>query len=326
MSDIEIAKVPDMKRLMLAVAMTACVVNSAWAAETRLELKTDVTVAGSSVTVGDIFAGVTHDAGYVLAPAPDYGQSLTLNAHDLQRVSDAFNLGWAPVSGFEQSVIHRSSHQIDRYAVEAAVQKTLAGLANGQKFDVELSERNLSIHLPESLPATAEAQSLRYDIAKGEFRAVLVAPAGSQQPAVKREISGRIYPVTSVPVLKNPMRQGDVISANDIDYIDIRSSNVSASTIVDAGKLIGMSPRRAVAGLKPVAMSEIAMPVLVKKGDTVVMELKSGGIFLTTQGKAINSGAEGETVHVENLSSRHVVQAVVTGTKAVTVTAPAGGI
>ncbi|MEZ0226482.1 MAG: flagellar basal body P-ring formation chaperone FlgA [Alphaproteobacteria bacterium] len=325
MSDIEIVKTPDVKRLLLAVAMTACVINSAWAADSRLEPKADVTIVGDSVTVGDIFVGVTHDAGYVLAPAPGYGQSLTLSATDLKRVSDAFNLGWAPVSGFEQSMVHRSSHEIDRYAVEAAVKKSLADAVNDQKFDVELSDRNMSVHLPESLPATAEAQSLRYDLAKGEFRAVLVAPAGAVHPAVKQEITGRIYPVTSVPVLKNPMRQGDVISAADIDYIDIRSNNVSASTIVDADRLVGMSPRRAVAGLKPVAMSEIAMPVLVKKGDTVIMELKHNGIFLTTQGKAVDSGAEGETVHIENMSSHHVVQAVVTGTKSVSVTAPADG-
>ncbi|TAL30281.1 MAG: flagellar basal body P-ring formation protein FlgA [Alphaproteobacteria bacterium] len=325
MSDIEIVKTPDMKRLMLAVAMTACVINSAWASEGYLTPKADVTITGDNVTVGDVFAGVTHDAGYVLAPAPGYGQSLTLNARDLQRVSDAFNLGWAPVSGFEQSVIHRSSHEIDRYGVEAAVQKSLAAAVTGQKFDIELSDRNISVHLPESLPATAEAQSLRYDLAKGEFRAVLAAPAGAAHPAVKQEIFGRIYPVTSVPVLKNPMRQGDVISADDIDYIDIRSNNVAASTIVDANRLIGMSPRRGVAGLKPVAMSEIALPVLVKKGDMVVMELKSGGIHLTTQGKAIDSGAEGETVHIENPSSHHVVQAVVTGAKAVSVIAPADG-
>jgi flagellar basal body P-ring formation protein FlgA len=325
MSDIQIVKTPDMKRLMLAVAMTACVINSAFAADAHLEPRADVTITGDNVTVGDIFAGVTHDAGYVLAPAPGYGQSLTLGAGDLKRVSDTFNLGWTPVSGLEQSVIHRSSHEIDRYAVEAAVQKSLTTAVTGQKFDVELADRNLSIHLPESLPATAEAQSLRYDLGKGEFRAVLVAPAGAAHPAVKREISGRIYPVTSVPVLKNPMRQGDIISATDIDYIDVRSNNVSASTIVDANRLIGMSPRRAVAGLKPVAMSEIAMPVLVKKGDTVVIELNSGGIHLTTQGKAIDSGAEGETVHIENISSRHVIQAVVTGSKAVIVTAPTDG-
>lgn len=134
-----------------------------------------------------------------------------------------------------------------------------------------------------------------------------------------------VHDAAAVPVLKNPMRQGDVISADDIDYIDIRSNNVAASTIVDARRLIGMSPRRAVAGLKPVAMSDIAMPVLVKKGDMVVIELKSGGIHLTTQGRAIDSGAEGETVHVENPSSHHVVQAVVTGAKAVSVIAPADG-
>lgn len=315
-------KTPDFKRLMFAVAMVACVINSAWGAEGAFTPKSDVTLTGDSLTVGDIFTGVDHDAGFVLAPAPGYGQTITLSAKDLQRVSDTFNIGWNSVTGLEQTVVHRSSHDIDRYTIEGAIRKGMQDQLKGQKFDVELSERNLSFHLPEDQPATAEADDLRYDLSSGTFHAVIAAPAGSAHPAVKQEVSGKLFPVISVPVLKTAMREGDTISANDIDYVDMRAANVSSSTIVDAAKLIGMSPRRAVQPLKPIAQSEIAMPQIVKKGDSVVMELKSGTMVLTVLGKALDNGAEGDSVRVQNPSSNHVVQAVVTGTKAVSVSAP----
>jgi flagella basal body P-ring formation protein FlgA len=133
-----------------------------------------------------------------------------------------------------------------------------------------------------------------------------------------------MFPVISVPVLKTAMRPGDTISTNDIDYIDMRSANVASNTVVDAAKLAGMSPRKGIAPLKPIAMGDIAMPIEVKKGDLVVMELKSSSMVLTVQGKALDSGAAGETVRIQNPSSNHVVQATVTGPKAVSVTAPAG--
>lgn len=306
---------------MLAVAVAALVAHGACAAE-NLAPKNDVSLTGDTLTVGDVFTGATHDTDHVLAPAPGYGQTMTLNAKDLQRVSDAFNLGWAPVTGLEQTVIHRSSHDIDRYTIQAAVQKSLQNAVKGQKFDVELAERNLSFHLPEDMPATAETQDLHFDLSSGDFRATIVAPAGSTHPLIKQEVGGRFFPVVSVPVVRNAMRSGDLISKDDIDYIDVRSDNVAASTIVDASHLIGMSPRRGIAPLKPIAMSEIALPIEVKKGELVVMQLKSNEMFLTVQGKALDSGAEGETVRIQNPSSNHVVQAIVTGPKTVSVTAP----
>jgi flagella basal body P-ring formation protein FlgA len=323
MSKHEIVKIPGVKRLLLAVAMAALVTGSAQAAESYLSPRNDVALTGDTLTVGDVFPGIDHDAGYVLGPAPAYGQTMTLSARDLQRVSDAFNLGWNSVTGLEQTIIHRNAHDVDRYAIQAAVEKSLESSVHGQKFDVDLSDRNLSFQLPENVPATAEAQDLHYDLSSGDFRAVIVAPAGSAHPLVKQEVTGRLFPLVSLPVVKAAMRQGDVISADDIDYIDVRSANVATSTVVDSAKLIGMSPRKGIAPLKPIAMSDIAMPLEVKKGDTVLMELKSDAMVLTVQGKALDSGAAGETVRIQNPSSNHVVQAVVTGPKTVSVSAPA---
>ncbi len=321
MFQIDNVKKPDMKRLMMAVAMVAFVVNSAWAAD--LTPKSDVTLTSDSLTLGDIFSGVDHDSSYVLAPAPGYGHTLTLNAKDLQRVSEAFNLGWAPVTGHEQTVIHRSSHDVDHFAIEAAVGKGMSDAVKGQRFDVELSDRNISFHVPEDQPTTVRADNLRYDMAAGTFSATIEAPASGAHQAVKRDVSGKIFPLVSVPVLHSAMRQGDTIAASDIDHIDMRSCNVAASTIVEDSKLIGMSPRRGIMPLRPIAASEITPPQLIKKGDTVIMEMKSALMTLTVQGKALDNGAEGDSVRVENPTSNHVVQAIVTGAKTVSVAAPA---
>jgi flagellar basal body P-ring formation protein FlgA len=323
MFQLDITKQLDAKRLMMAVAMVAFVVNSAWAAE--LAPKNDVTLTADNLTVGDVFPGADHDASYVLAPAPGYGQTLTLNARDLQRVSDAFSLGWSPISGHEQTIVHRSSHDVDRFAIEGAVGKELSSAMKGQKFDIELSDRNMSFHIPEDQAATVEADNVRYDLAAGTFSAVIVAPAGSLHPFVKQEISGKLFPLVAVPVLHSAMRQGDMIGAADLDHVQVRSCNVASSTILEDSKLIGMSPRRGIMPLRPIAVSEIMPPLVVKKGDTVVMELKSGQMILTVQGKALENGAAGDTVRVENPTSNHVVQAVVTGDKSVEVAAPAVG-
>jgi flagella basal body P-ring formation protein FlgA len=114
-----------------------------------------------------------------------------------------------------------------------------------------------------------------------------------------------------------------VITAEDIDYVDSRSDDIAANTITDPAKLVGMMPRHVITALKPLSASDVVQPPLVKKGEIVTMQLQSGSIFLTTQGKALEDGVDGDTVRVVNTSSSQVIQGVVTGMKTVTVAPPA---
>ena len=306
-----------MKKFFIAIVMTVFTLNGAHAATPRAEIE----VEGSVVTVGDVFEGVTHDAGYVLAPAPAYGKTLTLGSYDLKRISDAFNLGWYPQDGFAQTVIRRSGHSIDRYAIEAALQKKIAAALSGRKFEMRLDDRSIAMHLPEGAGTALEVSNLRYDLARGDFTA-LVAARDSSLPAARREVSGRLYPLTSVPVLKAGLRQGDVISQDDLDYVDIRTAELGANIISAPSKLVGMASRRSLQPLKPLAASDIVLPVVVRKGDIVTMVLESATISLTAQGRALEHGAEGETVKVSNTSSGQTLEAVVTGPRTVRVRAP----
>lgn len=306
-------KKPDMRKLLMAVAMTAFIVNSAQAAEPASE----VALLADVVTVGDVFPGVTHDANYVLSPAPAYGKTMTLSASDLKRISDAFNLGWQPVSALTQTTIRRASQDIGADKITAALQSALAQKLDGQKFEATLSQRNISMHVPENVAADVTVSDLRYDLARGEFSAMLTA--GTEEKAV----TGRLIPVTSVPVLKEQLQKGALITAEDLDYVDVRNSDLSANVLVSADQLIGMSPRRGLAALKPIAASDVSSPVVVKKGETVTMVLQNSEMTLTTQGKALESGAVGETVRIINPSSGQSVEGIVTAVKTVSITSPA---
>lgn len=318
MREIETAKRPNMKRMLMAVAMAAVIVNSAHAAELRPEVMIEKDV----VTVGDIFSDVTHDAGYVLAPAPGYGKTLTLNVNDLRRISNTFGLGWTPANELAQVTVRRNAQEIGTERIEAALTDSLAAELKGRKFGMQLYDRGASLVVPANMPADIGVSGLKYDFASGEFRATIFAPAGSSSPAARKEVSGRIFPVTQVPVLRGTMQQGDVISAEDIDYIDLRAAEVSANVITDAKKIIGMSPRRGLAGFRPVTSGDVISPLAVKKGEMVTMLFQSDTMSLTAQGKALESGSKGEVVKIVNKSSGQSVEAVVTGLREVTITSP----
>lgn len=301
---------------LLAAMMTAVMAVNAHAASPR----TESTVTADVITLGDIFDGVIENAAYVLAPAPEPGKAKTLNASDLSRVSTAFNLGWKPENGFEQVVIRRVANEIGRDAIEAALQEKLASLLNGRRFDMDVTGA-AKIHLSPEYPATVEADDVTYDLAKGEFRAVLSAPS-SANPVVKQEVRGRLAALTRIPVLSADLRSGDVISEADITFIDAPAKDVTSAVIVSKDRLVGMTPRRGVAAGKAITTADLQMPTVVKKGDAVTMTLRSGTLQLTAQGKALESGAAGERVRIVNIASNQVVDAIVTGPQSADVVPP----
>jgi flagella basal body P-ring formation protein FlgA len=312
-----------MKRtLFFATAIAALLAGNAYGATPRA----GSTVSGEAITVGDVFSDAGDYAGRYLAPAPVPGGHITLGARDLTRISDAFNLGWKPASPDEKVVVRRDSADIDGYAMQAALQEKLAERLSGQKFDIELADAALSMHLPPDAEKTVEAKDIKVDLQKEAFTATLSAPAGAETPLAKKEVSGRVFLLAEVPVLKNPLRAGDLIDAHDIEYVDMHAADVSASTVVDAEKLIGRTPRRGIAAMKPVSAADIETPVVVKKGDLVTVALKSGALDLTMQGRAMQNGAEGEVVRIVNTASNRPLEGIVTGPQTVAIRAPSAAL
>lgn len=312
-------KKQGLQKLALTLLMTAALSVPAFAAGPDVVPRQKVLLTGNVLTVGDVFDGVTHDADHVLAPAPAFGSTMTLSSGDLLRISNAFNLGWYPV-GAESVVVRRDTQDIDSHEIEAAVQGALEDSVSGQRFGVDLNDRSVTMHLPPGSDATLRLTDLKYDLARGEFRAT--AEAGRE----KRDISGRFFPMTQVPVLSRPLRSGDVIGANDIQYIDMRSSDISSSLIVSAEKLIGQTPRRGVAALKPVSAADVVLPPAVKKGELVTMTLQNSVIQLTAQGRAMQTATVGEVIRVINTSSNQAIEALVTGDRTVMVRPPSAAL
>ena len=304
--------------LASAMAMTACMATPVFAAATP---KTESVVTNEQITLGDVFDGVTADANHYLAPAPELGKTVTLGTYDLQRISDAFNLGWKSGSDGAHVVIRRDADEVDNLDIQSALEKKLQEEMKGQKFDLELSDRSVGFHIPGATDKTVTVEKMTYDAVKNTFRAVVSANAA---PGFRKEISGHYYAVSRIPVLKTPMRPGDVIVASDIDYIDMRSTDITSSMVTETSNLVGQTPRRGVAAMKPLTLSDVKLPVIVKKGDLVTMVLTNNALNLTAQGRAMENGAAGDAIHVMNSSSKQIIDAIVTGTQTVSIKSPLG--
>ena len=76
---------------------------------------------------------------------------------------------------------------------------------------------------------------------------------------------------------------------------------------------VGMTPRASLGTGQPMRLADLMRPPAVRKGTSVQMLLSGGGLSLAGQALALESGAAGERVRVQNTVSRAVLEATVIG-------------
>ena len=69
----------------------------------------------------------------------------------------------------------------------------------------------------------------------------------------------------------------------------------------------------------PIRVADIAKPEFVQRDQNVTIIYQVPGLYLTTRGKAVESGAEGDTVNVLNVQTKRTLTGTVTGRGQVTV-------
>ncbi|HET8727979.1 MAG TPA: flagellar basal body P-ring formation chaperone FlgA [Alphaproteobacteria bacterium] len=272
------------------------------------------------VTLGDLFDGLDpRQASIAIAQAPAPGREVVLDAAWIDRVARAYRISWENSAGQRQIVLARASHRLGSEAVIAEIAASLAGQAPEGELDVQLDNRALEIHLPTDALPSLRVRDLSYDPASGRFAGTVVAPADGT-PVARLAITGRAVAIVEVPVVNRRIGRSETIAAADISWIKVTSDRAGLDVVMDAGELVGMSPRRGLAANTPVRVHDIERPIDVARGAAVTMVLESGALMITGRGRALDQGARGQVIRVINIDSNRTIEAVVTGPNAVAVT------
>lgn len=281
-------------------------------------LKESVSIDGTTVTLGDLFHNAGKYADRTVAHAPAPGRKAVFDARWLYRVAHAYGLKWRPISREQKIIIERVSQIITREEIEDTILAALLDQGAEPDMEIELTNRLARLYVPGNVAAVVGIDDIAYDPRTRRFSALISAPEGDPR-AQRIRVTGSLQQVREIPVAAHPIGRGQVIKKADLRFIRVRTSQLRQDTVLDADALIGMSPKR---GLRPgfsIRNADVQRPLLVKKGSRVTVSLKYGGMRLSIQGKALDSGAKGEVINIQNLKSRKVVEATVTGTGTVRV-------
>ncbi|WP_229414798.1 flagellar basal body P-ring formation chaperone FlgA [Massilia aurea] len=159
-------------------------------------------------------------------------------------------------------------------------------------------------------PVTVEAIDTRQP---ARMRFVARCPDGNgwRHDFVVRARISALVAVTAAPVAANrELSEADVT----LERRDITQVRDPIGMLDEA---VGQSSRRSLRAGEVLRASQLVAPIVVKRGEAVVMTARQDGIEVTMAGEALDAGARGAVVRVKNSASGQVVRMRVLGAGAV---------
>jgi flagella basal body P-ring formation protein FlgA len=130
---------------------------------------------------------------------------------------------------------------------------------------------------------------------------------------------GTVVETAPTTVLARALARGEIVKASDLTIERRPKAEIAAEAIRSADEAVGLAARQAMRTGQPLRRTDLSRPELVHRDDNVTLVFEVPGILLTTRGKAIDSGAEGDVISVLNPQSKRTVQGIVSGSGRVTV-------
>lgn len=308
--------------LFLSTTLIASLVGHGALAET-LRLRAEAIVEGEVVQLGQLIEGIEKGAEIPVFRAPAPGTRGTIRADRV--IAAARDMGITGIEkialgGVESVRIIRPGRVVSRHDMQNAIARAFG--ERGAKGDVEVV---LDDHLQPRLFDLSRTEELRV------VSLLNTAPGGRFEAriALSGDTSGDSWVVTGtmmetreIAVLAADTDRGEAIQKRDLTTVKRRVGTLPQDLIASAEDLVGMVPRRPLRAGEPIRTSDLAKPILVEKNQIISVIYAAPGITLSMRGRAQGNGSKGETIRVQNLSSKRLVEGVITGPAQITITSP----
>jgi flagella basal body P-ring formation protein FlgA len=283
-------------------------------------IKADVAVTGDTIRLGQLIDGLARDADVAVFRAPQPGQRGTIRADRVIGAARELGIMDIDADGITAVQISRPARTITR----AEMEESVALLAKERGIfgdmtvllDDHLSNRFVDISRNEAPRVT----NFNRDARNGRFEARLSLP-GADEFGDSWVVTGSIVETRDVAVPAGDLDRNSPIEAKDIVIVKRPATQLNGEIIRKAEDLIGMLPRRMIRAGEFIRPGDLVKPTLVDKQALVTVIYVGRGLALSMRGRAQNAGTLGETVKVQNLQSKKIIEGIVTGANQVTITA-----
>jgi len=303
------------RHLALAVLL-AFGLSAAHADETpRPVLKSHVTISGDVVKIGDLVDNAGIVAKVPIFRAPDLGSTGTVPADAIVQAVSRHALIGLETAGITEVTVTRPARTIPAKEIEDAIAQALSDqyqLGPAKDLSVAVDGVLSAIYVEPSALGDARVARIVYDTRSARFDATLDLPTGSSTRGNLR-LTGRARATVAVVAIAHTMDRGAILKAADVVVERRPRAEVGRDALTDVDRAIGLAARNGLQAGQIVRAADLAKPEVVQRNDAVTLTYAMPGIMLTIRGKALDGGAEGDTISVLNETSKRTLQAVVTG-------------
>jgi len=178
------------------------------------------------------------------------------------------------------------------------------------ELQINRAKQKIEIQLPRSIAklkpclSRFEFKGLRPERPWG--RTNLQIRCKSAKPYVVRatvnvEVWAKLYVATfSLP-------RGHVMTAKDVTRRELELSRLFATPIAEIDEIIGLETKRSIRDGRILERKMFNLPLMVRRGDVVSLELKSDKISVMTTALALEAGRKGALIKVRNENSGEIL-------------------
>jgi len=304
--------------VLLALALPAAAADDFIASPT---LRASVTVTSDVVRVGDLIDNAGSAALIPVYRSPDLGTTGTLTVGQVLSVLRAKQVIGVMTGDLKEVQVTRLARTLVNKDIETAVGSALErrfGLGDAANITVTFDRGVAEMRLDASNSGALQPVATRYDARSGRFDIAFEIANDSNPTPAKLRFTGTAIETVEVAVLTRDIDRLDLLKSSDV-ALERRPKAEVTGEPASRDRSIGMQLRRPMRAGTPLRAADIVKPDLVVRDQAVTIIYQVPGLYLTSRGKAIESGAEGDSVSVLNVQTKRTLTGVVTGRGQVTI-------
>ncbi len=283
-------------------------------------LRATVSVASEVVRIGDVVDNAGPFSQIAIYRAPDLGTTGSLPVAQVLNVLRTQGVIGVDAKDIKQVMVTRLARTLEAKAIETAVAQALehrGGLGDAANINLTFDRDVADVRLDASNTGAMLATAARYEPRNGRFD-VSFQIANDNGNSTLLRFTGSAIETVEVAVLTRGVERSDILKSADV-IVERRPRAEVGNDAAPREQAVGMQMRRSVRSGQPLRIADLAKPDLVQRDQAVSIIFQTAGLYLTTRGKALDNGTEGDVVSVLNIQSKRTVTGTVTGRGQVTI-------
>jgi len=283
-------------------------------------LRPVVTVTSDVVRIGDVIDNAGTAAQIAIYRAPDLGTTGSLPTAQVLAALRAHQVIGVDTKDIKEVTVTRLARDVSAKDIQENVAHALehrSGLGDAGNLSLTFDKDLQDLHLDASNTGAMQPTAVRYEPRTTRFDVTFEIANDTGKPTQLR-FTGSAIETVEAAVLTRNVERTDLLKSSDI-MVERRPKAEIGGDAAVRESAIGMQMRRPMRAGQALRVADLVKPDLVQRDQSVTLIYQTAGIYLTSRGKALDNGTEGDVVNVVNLQSKRTVTGVVSARGQVTI-------